>query len=957
MRHFRHTVNINIFFQLLDEVGLPEVRPPRSLPLHPDPANERIPTPPGREHQIFRFETVDLYDAKNLPKVIYCLHALSHLLARRGLTDRMHDLVGQIDFTDAEVGAAQRGLSEAGVRMPNFRGIGKALDRHEAPRAGSPPPETEDERRERMLGEAEEGVRALQALARGVIARRWVEKERRRREVEERRRRDEEAEARRRREEEDARVAAEEEERRYQAAVREAAKMLVGFQAATRGAIERRRFFAPIEQLAVHNEAVTAFQAAARGALARRDLRQEIVDLKDASPAVTAFQAACRGALARQALLAQIRHLRSTESFIVGVQSCVRGSLARQDYHSKARNLRKTEVVKSVGGLQSLARAALARRRVKTQRQELGFVEPDVVGIQAQTRGFLGRTAFLAWHEHVRANEGVVGFLQSLIRGAVARKKYFDMHRQLQQNMSNVVRLQAAIRSRRQGSQYRQLRVGKNVPVSTIKNFMRLLDDSEHDYRGELQLESLRKELVSAIRETQELEDDVKDIDTKIALLVKNKITHEVARAQRANKGTLAPLKRSSLLSAANDPFAGGTLDHHTQRKLDLYQQLFWHLQTKPAYLAKLFANMGRLRVSEKTQKQIEATTFVMFGYAQGHREEFLLLKLFQVRSVVSSIPNRPLSVGPARSARSRKSLPGSPTWPPSSAATLLSSASSCTTAVASSSGSTSPARSRPRSRRSWAGKDSTSGRTRSRCGRFRLFLDTSCGSRRSSPQIYQAELEREEARTGLPSQRPKDSDYAHALADRETNALFIQRALRRTACLGAMLTSSVRRPDRPPQGDDRFPPRHLHLDCPHAVRHPLRCPGNLPRPASEVPERAGARVAADSGTRRLLPLSSASHRVSRTLLRSLGLSLTRSGPQRTRDVRHRRRRRPADPAPEPRRGVQDAQSDLGRQALWQRPGVPHAHERLHHLERGRLCAVDLRACVRLLVASASDAR
>jgi len=58
---------------------------------------------PRSHSQIFRFETVDLYDAKNLPKVIYCLHALSHLMARRGLTSKMHDLVGQLDFTGASL--------------------------------------------------------------------------------------------------------------------------------------------------------------------------------------------------------------------------------------------------------------------------------------------------------------------------------------------------------------------------------------------------------------------------------------------------------------------------------------------------------------------------------------------------------------------------------------------------------------------------------------------------------------------------------------------------------------------------------------------------------------------------------------------------------------------------------------------------------------------------------------
>jgi hypothetical protein len=35
-----------------------------------------------------------------------------------------------------------------------------------------------------------------------------------------------------------------------------------------------------------------------------------------------------------------------------------------------------------------------------------------------------------------------------------------------------------------------------------------------------------------SFRELHDLEEDVKDLDIKIALLVKNKITHEVARAQ-----------------------------------------------------------------------------------------------------------------------------------------------------------------------------------------------------------------------------------------------------------------------------------------------------------------------------------------------------------------------------------------------------------------------------------------
>lgn len=105
-RHFRHTVNINIFFQLVNEVGLPEVRCSLHFPL--DHRADRV------GGQTFRFETVDLYDAKNLPKVIYCLHALSQLMARRGLTSRMNDLVGQIDFTGSSAFSSRLRIPTSG---------------------------------------------------------------------------------------------------------------------------------------------------------------------------------------------------------------------------------------------------------------------------------------------------------------------------------------------------------------------------------------------------------------------------------------------------------------------------------------------------------------------------------------------------------------------------------------------------------------------------------------------------------------------------------------------------------------------------------------------------------------------------------------------------------------------------------------------------------------------------
>ncbi|GAA5926398.1 Iqg1p [Sporobolomyces koalae] len=795
VRHFRQTQNIAIFFQFLDEVELPD---------------------------IFRFETVDLYDGKNLPKVVYCIHALSLFLYKQGLTAGMNDLLGRIEFTEDELGATQQGLDKSGVRMPNFAGLNKAMDRHD------PAPETPEQRQERELLAATSGVVGLQAAGRGALARkrfsalvqhqrrverqrlqaeeserqrifaeeekrkqeeeaerqriaeqeqrRRIEEENRRREEEERQRREaEEAERRRVEEEtrqrlaaeeaerlrveEEARQAAEEEERQYQAAVRDAARTLVGFQAIARGALGRRRFFDTIDKVAHYEPAVIGIQAAARAHLARQRLYGRTVQLQQALPDVTGFQANCRGAIVRQRFSERLSRLKSCSSFVTGVQAAIRGKLARQSYAARAQHLRRTEVVRSVGGLQSLARAALVRRRIDTQRQALDFVQPDVVGIQAQTRGYLGRTAFVAWREHLYRNEGVVVAIQSFIRGAVARRRYYEMHRHFHENLSQVVRLQAAIRSRRQGSQYRQLRMGTNVPVSTIKNFMRLLDDSEFDYRGELQVESLRKELVEAIHRTTTLEDDVKDLDTKIALLVKNKITHEVARAQRAGAGGLAPLKRNSLLTAAGDPFAPSDLDRQSQRKLQLYQQLFWHLQTKPAYLARLFANVGRLNISEKAQKAIESTTLVVFAYAQAHREEYLLLKLFQ-RSIQEELAYLPTVYAFVQGSFTFLRLLAHYGQGVNHKTYLAETLSSNIQAILS---------------------------------RPKLDLGTDPLS------IYRNEISKEEAATGMTSRRPRDVDYKEAIVDKATQAEFIKHlmALRQVteSFLNALFSSTDRMP------------------------------------------------------------------------------------------------------------------------------------------------------------------
>ena len=51
----------------------------------------------------------------------------SHLLARRGLAERIGDLLGQLQFSDDQLWKTQKGLTDAGIPMPNFGNVGREL--------------------------------------------------------------------------------------------------------------------------------------------------------------------------------------------------------------------------------------------------------------------------------------------------------------------------------------------------------------------------------------------------------------------------------------------------------------------------------------------------------------------------------------------------------------------------------------------------------------------------------------------------------------------------------------------------------------------------------------------------------------------------------------------------------------------------------------------------------------
>jgi hypothetical protein len=121
------------------------------------------------------------------------------------------------------------------------------------------------------------------------------------------------------------------------------------------------------------------------------------------------------------------------------------------------------------------------------------------------------------------------------------------------------------------------------------------------------------------MKQNKNLEQDLDMMDVKIGLLIKNRITLQDLLMQHKK------LKKYKEDIESNQTRHIKQLNKENHDKLELYQNLFYLLQTNPKYLAKLLF----LLPTTNTNKFIETVVLDLFNYGANAREEYLLLKLF----------------------------------------------------------------------------------------------------------------------------------------------------------------------------------------------------------------------------------------------------------------------------------------------------------------------------------------
>lgn len=279
--------------------------------------------------------------------------------------------------------------------------------------------------------------------------------------------------------------------------------------------------------------------------------------------------------------------------------------------------------------LQSCWRGIVVRRVYRDRLEYLRAHEKEVVVLQAHLKGYLQRKAYQERLAFLRDQTPAIVKIQSLAKMYCARKFYRQRLQFFRDNVAAIIKIQAFWRAKKTKKDYKQLVEVAQPPASAVRKFLSLLEQSDLDFSEEIECQRLKSIVVQQIRSNQHLEQDLNVMDIKIGLLVKNRITLQdvVSQTDQIKKN-----QRRKTHEQRDEDGAGGIrgLSKTNQEKIDAYQHLFYLLQTNPHYFAKLIFEMS----PNKTNQFMENVILTVLNYAHDHREQYLLVRLFETALV-----------------------------------------------------------------------------------------------------------------------------------------------------------------------------------------------------------------------------------------------------------------------------------------------------------------------------------
>ncbi|CUM66079.1 uncharacterized protein PRCAT00003733001 [Priceomyces carsonii] len=699
---FRHTENINRFFHLLEYLDVPD---------------------------LFRFELTDLYDAKNVPKVWFCLRAISYMLHKLDSKfPKIINLMGSLDFSPDDVRSANRAL--VGTGLPNFASADETSDESSYMNSITSP--TKPEQKAHASAVAQElkqksatdafpkekvqiienkdnpfiesrltdeqaryrpdyfqeqdlqhidvegnysfvdGIVKIQTLARGANFRyrMFVDRIMLRSYSEDIEKlitiiRGNQLRMKTIHKHRDELLTHGREILLLQSIAK--AKVVrknvmdlnhaledFQFQRIVRGAMQRnfiqdlklkllqneeliirlqsyskmKTIFSKSSVLISHRDSIESiilsFQSAARRRLYENQTCRQSIANSSNNRALTALQSVIRAHKVRLTLSLINRELQLESLSVKEFQGIVRGGIARTKLCNNfllilfGEDASLTELCAKIKGV-------MVRREIEIKKRVLmKLEETSIVPLQSLFRGVLGRFEYeIKLDDAYNDIENII-VLQGLIRGATIRKNILGMNEYYEYNVDKVIKAQAFIRSKYTRKAYKALMSQKDVPLAVIRTFAYLLTDNDLDFQEEIDLVELKNMIIEKSTCNAEIEQQIENLDVKLGLLDKNKITIEdfVEHKNKIKSKTPEAVNVKNL----------DTLSRSSRKRIELYQSMFYFLQTKPIYLVRLYRAQARKQIESRSSDDLKSCIILLFPIKNssiGHhsREEFFFIK------------------------------------------------------------------------------------------------------------------------------------------------------------------------------------------------------------------------------------------------------------------------------------------------------------------------------------------
>ncbi|XP_077307212.1 ras GTPase-activating-like protein IQGAP2 [Lithobates pipiens] len=187
-----------------------------------------------------------------------------------------------------------------------------------------------------------------------------------------------------------------------------------------------------------------------------------------------------------------------------------------------------------------------------------------------------------------------------------------------------IVKLQSLIRGYVARKYYKSLMRDENPPLRAIRYFSRLLDPVDPSFVQQVQLNLLKDEIASKLKNIYKQKEEMKSLEYDIVSLVKDKTAQQdlLYRYKKLTSKNKNQIKEA--ITMGRQAVCEGIKN---RQKVDSYEHLFYCLQTDPTYLARL---IGQMCDPQDITMIVDRLLHSLYNYASTPREEYFFVKLME---------------------------------------------------------------------------------------------------------------------------------------------------------------------------------------------------------------------------------------------------------------------------------------------------------------------------------------